>query len=103
MAHVVVKVIFLCPENHKHTLGAIGRQVTAVPQSPAGSESVVDVKAGLRIHTSDAGARTLIAECRTCRARGSRRSMQLSWARVQQLLDLAEATPDGVLVTPLRV
>jgi hypothetical protein len=37
VTHVVVKVVFLCPEDHEHVLGAVSRQVQAVPQSDAGS------------------------------------------------------------------
>lgn len=91
-----VKVVFLCPENPAHVLGAVARQVHSVPGSAAGREVHVDEN-GLGIERGPGGEVKLSAACRVCAARGSRRTTQLRWERVGALLDRAERTDGGML------
>ncbi len=96
MSYPSVKVVFVCPENPAHILGAVGRQVHAIPGSPAGREVIADEN-GLRTEHGPHGELKLVGCCRTCSAAGSRRSTQLRWARVAALLDEAEDAQAGVL------
>lgn len=100
MSHKAVNVVFLCPEDPDHTLGMVSRQVVAVPESAAGREICVPVQGGLEVLEFNA---TLVGQCPTCRAGGSRWRPQLSWPHVQKLLDAAEASDSGVLTVPLRI
>jgi hypothetical protein len=99
----VVKVVFQCPENHRHVLGIVGRQIISVPGSPAGQESICD-KGGLTIRADPSGTHVkLVGACAACHRHGSTRTPQLQWERVQRLLDVAENQPNGVLTVPFSI
>jgi len=101
MIHIAVRVELTCPEDPKHTLGAIGRQVVGVPGSPAGSEPVVDI-GGLVVVEAPDGSRKIRGVCETCHKRGSRREPERRWDWVREQLDHAQRTENGIYRVELR-
>jgi hypothetical protein len=98
VTHTVVKVVFLCPEDHGHVLGAVSRQVKAVPGSDAGREIWFSLDNGkLELDTFS----KLHGRCQTCHRADSSWAPQITWTNVRKLLDAAEATEDGVLIVPM--
>lgn len=101
--HAAVKAEIQCSERPEHIIGAVGRQVRAVPGSPAGTVSINDMHGRLIREQAPDGSVKLRGRCLLCSQNGTRPvpTPERRWEWFVKLLDYAEGTEDGVVRVPM--